>query len=114
MKFLFVPVLAAVLTQPDDEAEKLFRAMEAKIAGADTLRVTFVGKLDGAIGGGASFKGQALVGTGNKLRQKFTLDFVDKTSKIEVVSDGVKIVSSQDGKVLAPEDTSPALRLFWS
>jgi outer membrane lipoprotein-sorting protein len=109
MKLLFVPVLAAALTQAGDDPEKLFRAMEAKVAAADTLRVTFATKME-APGTTISFQGTLVVAAGNKIRLEADVVRMDKTSKIIVVCDGTKRVTSDNGKDAPPKDAPPHLR----
>jgi outer membrane lipoprotein-sorting protein len=102
-------VLAAVLGQGDD-AEKLFRAMEQKIARADTLRVTFEGKLSGPPGNDGTYKGTAVFRNPNKARIELSLEFLGKNMKMEMVTDGVKMVAIQDGNPTAPQDPPPFMR----
>jgi outer membrane lipoprotein-sorting protein len=109
MNLLFAPVLAVVLSQAGEDAEKTFRAMESKVAKADTLQVTFEGKLEGPKGEGGSFKGQVQVGTGNKARIEAELTFMGKSSKMTMISDGTKMASVMDGKSNT-QDTPPAMR----
>ena len=73
MKLLAIPVLAAVLGQAGDDAEKVFRAMEEKVARADSFQVRFEGKLAGVQpkSPGGIYDGQ-VTAAGNKARIEAT------------------------------------------
>jgi outer membrane lipoprotein-sorting protein len=104
MKLLFVPVLAAALTQAGDDPEKVFRAMEAKIAEADSLLVTFTTRMEAATKGAAVFQGQVTIGDGNRVRIEGTAEeSKGQAVKLLWVSDGKRIAKSANGKASAPE-----------
>jgi outer membrane lipoprotein-sorting protein len=104
--FLLVPALAA----QDNEAEKLLRQVEKKLAGAKSLKV--VGELDAS---DEPFKMKATVlVAGNKLRLDMKGAKGDREFSMEAVSDGkmVKSTSTPPGKTQerpAPKNLGPAI-----
>jgi outer membrane lipoprotein-sorting protein len=79
--------------QTPNEAEKLFRQMEAKVAKAKTLECEFDNKEEG---NDYSSKGKLLLADGNKMRLELTSD--DGTAKDLVVVDGVKVFNMHEKK----------------
>ncbi len=96
MKLLLIPLLLTVAAQGGADAEKRFKAMEAKIAKADTLQITFDGKIETAKGGGP-VKGTLTIGAGGKGRLTAEADVAGKTAKLEMVSDGNKVATRETG-----------------
>lgn len=87
-------VLAFLLFLPAqgiNEAEQLFRKMEAKLLKARTLECAFEVKMAGGDGSG-EFKGSVALAEGNKLRVELAGKFGEKGGTLTIVSDGVKIV----------------------
>jgi RNA polymerase sigma factor (sigma-70 family) len=85
----------------ENEAEKLFRAMEKKLVNAKSLKVTW--DLQGEFGGGdepgepipIKFKGVCNIAAGDKARAECDGDLAGKAHKILVVSDGVDLAERQ-------------------
>lgn len=70
----------------ENDAEKLFRAMEKKIKEARTLRVS--GEVEAKIGKGGTLKFELLVGEGNKARLELAGNIEGMDLKIALASDG--------------------------
>ena len=91
MRYLLTLLTTALLAAPalaqENDAEKLYRAMEKKIRSAQTLRLTFDGE---ATGGGQklTLKGTALVAEGNKGRIEAEFASAGKSTKLLFISDG--------------------------
>jgi outer membrane lipoprotein-sorting protein len=102
MKLFAIPLLAVVLAQGDDAA-KTFQAMEAKIARAKSVQVTF--EASAATPKGTAKVTGSLASAGDRVRFEFALDADGKSMKLLSVSDGKKSVTVQDGKVSESKDT---------
>jgi len=109
MKILAIPLLAAVLGQGDDPA-KVMKALEDKVARADVSQVTVDAKMEGSKGNSAGIKGTLTVAADNKARGDFTMEFLGKSQKNYMVSDGTRMVTSQDGKAQPPKDAEKHMR----
>jgi hypothetical protein len=93
MRWFSLPALmlvAAPAYGQQDEAEKLFRAMEKKIRSAKSLQLTFAGELtgDAVKGMKGTLKGTAYLAAGNKFRIEANMEFMGNTEKKLLVSDG--------------------------
>jgi outer membrane lipoprotein-sorting protein len=71
----------------ENEAEKLYRAMEKKIRTAKSLHLVFEGKMAGE-GKKGEFKGNFRIAEGHKARMEFEGDIAGQTMKVLVISDG--------------------------
>ncbi len=98
MKLLLLPLLVTALAQAGDDAEKRFKMMEEKITRAAAFQVTFDGKMEGGMGNTGAFKGTLTVGPNGKARLTANADFMGKTAKLEMVSDGKKLKMDAEGK----------------
>jgi outer membrane lipoprotein-sorting protein len=107
MKLLLLPLLFTVSAQGGDDAEKRFRAMEAKVRQADALQVAFDCDLMNKLG---TIKGSMIVRAGNKARLEMQVDFAGKEMKLLMVSDGSKMVANMDGVNQTTQDTPKFLR----
>ena len=111
MKLLFVPVLVAVLGQAGDDPSVRMKAMEEKIAKADSLQVTLDSKFESSKGkGSGTIQGTLTLGAGDKARAELNLNFMGKAMKIQMVSDGTKMVESIDGKAKPAKETTKHFR----
>jgi outer membrane lipoprotein-sorting protein len=77
---------AAPALAQENEAEKLFRAMEKKVREAKTLKVA--GEIEAKFNQGGTLKFTALIGEGNKARLEMTGNIDGMALKILLVSDG--------------------------
>jgi outer membrane lipoprotein-sorting protein len=104
---MLVPLmLLALLPGADkDDAEKLFREMEAKVAKAKTLDCAFDGALETDQKG--TMKGTLLAGEGNKVRMEMSADLGGMKRKFMVVSDGAKSKAAGDGVPAQPAKDTP-------
>src|SRR4051795_3902451 len=109
MKLLFVPMLAAVLTQAGDDPAVRMKAMEDKIAKVDTMQVGLDSKFD-AKGMSGTLKGVLTVAAGNKARIEANLGIMDQDIKIEAVSDGTKFVTKAGDFGTTSKDTPKYFR----
>jgi outer membrane lipoprotein-sorting protein len=109
MKLLFVPMLAAVLTQAGDDPAVRLKAMEDTIAKAETAQVGFDAKFE-AKGMEGTMKGTLSVGAGNKARVDADVGIMGQTIKIELVSDGTKLVTKAGDFGTMSKDTPKHLR----
>src|SRR5262249_24941476 len=105
---LLVPALAVGAAQ-DNEAEKLYRQVEKKVAEAKNLRVVS----DVEVGGeGTRFKG-TLTTAGDKYRLVVAMEKGDQTANMEAISDGKTLKTTDPrGKTeeaAAPKNMGPAL-----
>jgi hypothetical protein len=111
-----LPVLVAVLGQPGDDPEKIYRAMEAKITKADTLQAKFQGLVESGSGGGGgpgpntTFKGKMTVGDGNKAHMDIAAQFGGKASNLVVVADGTKVLTTADGASIPFQISATTMR----
>jgi hypothetical protein len=105
---LVLLLVAAPTNAQQNEAEKLFRAMEKKIRSAKSLQLTFAGELTGDAFKGAkgTFKGTAYLAAGNKFRIEAEMDFMGKTESKLLVSDG-KSTYAKLGDNVDPKPQSP-------
>jgi outer membrane lipoprotein-sorting protein len=99
VSFLLVASLPAAAQE--NEAEKLFRAMEKKIAAAKTMAVDFHLKLEA---GAETIDGRGSVTTASGNKLKLTISIKDATGSMQItmVSDGKKAVTKRVGNG-APE-----------
>jgi outer membrane lipoprotein-sorting protein len=95
-----VVLLVAPAAEPN-EAEKLFREMEAKVTKAKNVECVYEAKAEFGKGTG-SVKGTLLIGEGNKVRVEVDGEFAGMKDKRTSVSDGTK-------GVLDIDKNSPAL-----
>jgi outer membrane lipoprotein-sorting protein len=103
MKLQLVAFLLSAAAQ-DNEAEKLFRAMEKAIDGAKALRVVFEATYDKQARNALNLKGTMLLVQGNKLRVEATSLQQGKEIKLLMISDGTKLRVEQNGG-LREQDT---------
>lgn len=112
----------ALPTAEPDDAEKLFRRMEAKLVAATTLAVTVEGVFEGTFRG--TLKGTLVCAGGNKSREELDGDLAfgpgdRKPVKMRMVSDGTKLATGtavgadpQKQVLDAPTQLGAAQRLF--
>jgi outer membrane lipoprotein-sorting protein len=95
-----------------NEAEKLFRDMEKKLASAKTMEVAFDAKVEG--GQGAQQQGTLLFASGNKCYLEMSGNLGSKNAKAVMISDGAKMITSDGAKILkvhdVPKDLTDRLR----
>lgn len=99
MKLLLIPVVLAALGQAGGDAEKRFQAMEAKIAKANTVQVTFDSKVE-STKANATIKGTLAYGGAGKRRIVADADTKGKVTKIQIVSDGTNEAVSVNGQAM--------------
>jgi hypothetical protein len=90
MRWLAVlPVLCVVgpASAQENDAEKLYRAMENKVRTAKTLQVAFDGEFDAQVIK-ATMKGMLYATKGNKTRVEGDLEIGGKTQKMLTITDG--------------------------
>jgi outer membrane lipoprotein-sorting protein len=86
-------MVAAPAYAQENEAEKLFRAMEKKITSAKSLKVASEADFD--LGGQViKFKGSSQQAEGNKARVEFEGEIFGTAFKMSLVSDGAKMLQS--------------------
>jgi outer membrane lipoprotein-sorting protein len=100
-----VLLLAAPGAAQENEAEKLFRAMEKKIRAARSLEIVFEADATDPTPGAANFKGQALFGEGNRFRIEVKVSYEGKKTGGMIASDGKTLYQKDDE---APAKTQPA------
>jgi outer membrane lipoprotein-sorting protein len=83
--------------RPTNEAEKLFRTMEQKLAKAKTLECVFDVKTDAV-----SYHGSLYLDEGNRARLEINEATKDRTVRVLMVSDGVR-QSFQDNGMSRPQ-----------
>jgi outer membrane lipoprotein-sorting protein len=99
-------VLLALLPGADkDDAEKLFRQMEAKMVKAKTIDCTFDVKVEAEKTG--TMKGTLLLGEGNKVRMEMAGEFGGMKGKITMISDGTKMKAIGEGAPARPAEDTP-------
>jgi hypothetical protein len=98
---LLCAIAAPLLAGADEpnEAEKLFREMEAKLAKAKAVECVYTVEEDGK----AAFRGSALLGEGNKCRIEIAAD----ANRVSVISNGAKVVRVDDNEA-KPMTATPA------
>jgi outer membrane lipoprotein-sorting protein len=94
MRWLTALALLAVTAWPavaqDNEAEKLFRAMEQKVRSAQTLRLRFDLSVAGALGTKGNVKGTLVLGEGDKYRVEMEGKVFGQAVRGTEVSDGTR------------------------
>jgi outer membrane lipoprotein-sorting protein len=90
MHLTILPVILLALGQDSNEAEKLFRAAEKKLAEADSLHITATGAIKYGKEAG-KFEGVVLLAKGNKSRVDVTGELAGKPKKMVMGSDGAKV-----------------------
>jgi outer membrane lipoprotein-sorting protein len=109
MKFLAVPMLAALLAPAGDDAAKSLKALEDKVARADIVQATFDVKFEaGKIT--ASTRGTFTVAAGNKARVDLVHEVMGVSQKDALISDGMKSVLTRDGKPQPSREYTKNLR----
>jgi outer membrane lipoprotein-sorting protein len=107
---MFLPLFLLLLPAAEsNEAEKLFRDMEKKIASATTLACDFECKIEGGPDLEKSYKGSLALAEGNKFHMEVSSKGNDQPFKRVVTSDGTKVQRIDDGKVKAKEATPKQL-----
>jgi len=99
--------VAAPAYGQENDAEKLFRAMEKKLRSAKTVHFAFDGQITG-MGMKGTMKGEASLAEGEKGNIAFEADFAGKNMKLTLISDGKSAYSKVDEKIdvhaTKPED----------
>jgi outer membrane lipoprotein-sorting protein len=96
-------LVMALHAEEKNEAEVLFGQMEMKLLNAKTTETDFEAKFErGRMGG--SFKGELLLGEGNKLRFEMSGELGGKMAKSTRVSDGAKMVIMESDKPTVTKD----------
>jgi outer membrane lipoprotein-sorting protein len=95
-----------------NEAEQLFRQMEAKIMKAKTLECAF--DIKAGTQGKTDFtgKGTLYFGEGNKFRLETSIEEEGKVEKATMISDGAKLAMRADKAPKGPQDLPPFLGQF--
>jgi len=86
-------VALPALAQEGNEAEKLFRKFETKLAAAEAVRIALEGTAAGIedVPGVLKYNGSMVFAKGNKARFEMEVEMEGKKQKANVVSDGVKL-----------------------
>jgi outer membrane lipoprotein-sorting protein len=84
---LAVLCLVAPASAQENDAEKLYRAMEKKIRGAKTLNVVIDGEFDAQVVKG-TIKGKAFTASGSKARMEMDMAFGGQAKKVLFITDG--------------------------
>ena len=100
---LVVGMLAKSAYAEPNEAEKLFRDMEKKIASSKTLECDFEAKNDSK-DKKANIKASLTLGEGNKFHLEGSGEAEGKAFKLVVISDGKKLHVVLDGKAQGKQD----------
>jgi outer membrane lipoprotein-sorting protein len=101
-------LLAAPVCAQDNDAEKLFRAMEKKVRAAKSLEIVFEGS-GGSDGVKVNVKGKALLAPGGMYRIQASVDFGGKSDQGTVISDGKTIYNkSSDSDPAKTREARPA------
>jgi outer membrane lipoprotein-sorting protein len=101
-----LPFVAAPLSAQENEAEKLFRAMEKKVRAAKSVEIAFEGDI-----ASKSFKMKLkgrVLGQGELFRIEATGEFGGKSVAALVLSDGKTIYNKEAGESKARAKTRPA------
>ena len=99
-------VLLVLLPGADqDDAEKLFRQMEAKLAKAKTIDCTYEAKVEAEKTG--TMKGTLLLGEGNKIRMEMGGEFGGMKGKFTMIADGTKMKAVGEGIPAQPAEDAP-------
>ena len=105
MKLLAVVALILPLAQEKNEAEELFKKMEAKVSKAKTLRAVMTGEMAEAK---MKLSGEILLDEGSKVRLEVEGKTDSMTRKGTVVSDGKRMhLKSSGGGAGDPPDPAP-------
>src|SRR5262249_3703481 len=82
------------LAQEGNEAEKLFRTFEKKLAEAKAVRLALEGTATGIedVPGVIKYKGTMVIAEGNKARFDMEVEMKGKKQKSRIVSDGTKML----------------------
>jgi len=102
-------ILAFILFQPNDDPQQLYGALEEKIAKAETLLISVTGKVEGD-DKASTFKGKLLVAPRDKLYFDFKHELPGKPYRRTVLSDGVTLTVTHDGKGIPAKKTPKFLR----
>jgi outer membrane lipoprotein-sorting protein len=94
-----------------NEAEKLFRQMETKLAKAKTVDCAYEARVeaDEAV----TMKGTLLLGEGNKFRWEVNFESGGMKEKFTWVGDGAKMTVILNGDAKPPEDVDKEGGVFW-
>src|SRR5690242_15316271 len=86
-------LVAAPAYGQENDAEKLYRAMEKKIRSAKTMHSVFDGQMTGGEGKKGVLKGEVRLAEGEKAHLVLAGDFAGKSMKMTFISDGKKAYS---------------------
>src|SRR5215510_14285294 len=99
MRWLLTAVALLIVTPvyaQENEAEKLFRAMEKKLTSAKSLKVASTADFD--LGGQViKFKGSTQQAEGNKARIEFEGEAFGMAFKMTLISDGMQMAQTLPG-----------------
>jgi outer membrane lipoprotein-sorting protein len=87
LTMLVVLCFIAPVSAQDNEAEKIYRAMEKKVRGAKSLQVVFDGIIE-IPKGKVNFNGTMSVAQGNKSRLEVNTELPGQTEKTLIITDG--------------------------
>jgi outer membrane lipoprotein-sorting protein len=96
--FIALPAVA----QEDNDAAKLFRTFEKKLAAAKAVRITLEGTATGIedVPGAVKYKGTMVIAEGNKARFEMSVEIKGKKQQSKLVSDGTKMIGDMfEGKL---------------
>jgi outer membrane lipoprotein-sorting protein len=113
-----LPLLAAAAwpaAAQDNEAEKLFRAMEQKVRSARTVRLRFDLSMAGALGTKGNVKGTLLLGEGDKYRVEMDGTVFGQAVRGTEVSDGTRTAyrDAADPKRDSTEESAKAAGAYF-
>jgi outer membrane lipoprotein-sorting protein len=113
MFLAFLPAVLLALAQGENQAEKLFRESEKRLAEADQVQITVESTLEGTREKG-HFKGTLLLARGNKASVVVQGNILDEKIKLSFVSNGTRMkmemtmLKSQEEKDI-PKDFNATL-----
>lgn len=101
MCLAFLPAVLLVIAQGENQAEKLFRESEKRLAEADQAQITVESTLEGTPKKGR-LKGTLILAKGNKARMGVQGNLRGEEFKMSVVSNGTKM--KMEVTMLKPEE----------
>jgi outer membrane lipoprotein-sorting protein len=107
VQLVIVSVVLPALAQEGNEAEKLFRTFEKKLAAAKAVRIALEGTAAGIedVPGVLKYKGTMVLAEGNKARFEMEVEMEGKKQNSKLVSDGAKMIGEMFEGKRPPKDT---------
>ena len=106
MRLAFLPVVLLALVQGENQAEKLFRESEKKLAEMDQVQITVESTLEGTPKKG-HLKGTLLLAKGNKASMVVQGNLRGEELKVNLVSNGIKMKMEITGLMPQEEQDTP-------